>query len=58
MTHEQLMERHKIYSEVSDLDTDELETYRAFLKLAKTVRDEDILSRAWLKHHRDVILYG
>jgi hypothetical protein len=56
MTHEQLMERHKTHSEVSDLDAGELDVYEAFLELAETTADEDILSRAWLKHHRRMVL--
>ncbi len=56
MTYQELMERHKTHSEVSDLDVNEQEVYRAFLELAETERDVDILSRAWLKHHRRMVL--
>jgi hypothetical protein len=53
MTHEQLMERHKVRSNVSDLNAEEREVYEAFLELAQTKYDVDILSRVWLKmHHR------
>ena len=33
MTYEQLMERHKIRSDVSDLNEEEREVYEAFLEL-------------------------
>ena len=56
MTHGQLMEHHKIRSNVSDLNADEREVYEAFLQLAETERDVDILSRAWLKMHRRRVL--
>ena len=53
MTHEQLIERHKVRSNVSDLNAEEREVYEAFLELAQTKYDVDILSRVWLKmHHR------
>ena len=56
MTYKQLMERHKTYSEVSDLTAGEMEVYRAFLELAETARDVEILSGAWLRHHRRMVL--
>ena len=56
MTHEQLMSRHKIRSDVSDLTTEEREVYDAFLELAESDRDVEILSRAWLKQHRRTVL--
>lgn len=56
MTHEQLMQRHKIRSDVSDLTAEELEVYEAFLGLAVSERDVEILSRAWLKQHRRTVL--
>lgn len=56
MSYEQLMERHKVRSDVSDLTADEREIYEAFLELAETKYDVDILSRIWLKmHHRGVL---
>lgn len=58
MTRQQLMERHKIYSELSDLTDEELEVYEAFLELAESDRDVDILSDAWLMQHRRTVLYG
>jgi hypothetical protein len=58
MTHEQLMEYHKIVSDVEDLNSAEREVYDAFLELAETDRDVEILSRAWLKQHRRKVLYG
>ena len=56
MTYDQLMSRHKTKSELSDLTADEREVYDAFLELAETARDEDILSRAWLKQHREMVM--
>lgn len=56
MTYEQLMERHKTKSELSDLTANEREVYEAFLALAETRYDVDILSRAWLKRHRRMVL--
>ncbi len=56
MSYEQLMERHKIRSDVSDLTAEELEVYEAFLELAVSERDVDILSRAWLKQHRRKVM--
>ena len=56
MSFEQLMERHKVRSDVSDLNAGELEVYRAFLALGETKADEQILSRAWLKEHRRRVL--
>ena len=56
MTHEQLMERHKVRSDVSDLDAGEKKVYEAFLELAETKYDVDILSRVWLKMHRRGVL--
>lgn len=56
MTHEQLMQRHKIRSDVSDLTTEERELYDAFLELAFTDRDVEILSRIWLKMHRSKVM--
>ena len=56
MTYEQIMERHKIRSDVSDLNEAEREVYESFLELAVTERDVDILSRAWLKHHRKMVM--
>lgn len=52
MSYEKLMERHKIRSDVSDLNAEELEVYEAFLELAESDRDMEILSRIWLKRHR------
>ncbi len=52
MTYQELMERQKTHSDASDLDAEEMQIYRAFLELAVTKRDVEILSRAWLKHHR------
>ena len=56
MTHEQVMARHKIYSDVKELTAEEKEVYEAFLELAETERDVDILSRTWLKLHRRRVL--
>ena len=56
MSYEQLMERHKIRSEVSDLNAEELEVYRAFLELKESERDEEILIRIWLKMHRHRVM--
>jgi prophage maintenance system killer protein len=56
MTHEQLMERHKTKSELSDLTAEEREVYDAFLELAETRKDEHILSTAWLRMHRRAVL--
>ncbi len=56
MSYEQLMERHKVRSEVSDLTEYEREVYDAFLELAFTERDVYILSRAWLKQHRRKVM--
>ena len=56
MTHEQLMERHKIRSEESDLNAEEREVYEAFLELAFTERDVEILSRIWLTMHRRKVM--
>ena len=56
MTYEQLMERHKIRSDVSDLNEEEREAYEVFLELGETDRDVEILSRAWLKHHRGMVM--
>ena len=56
MTHEQLMSRHKTKSELSDLTEYEREVYDAFLELAFTERDVEILSRTWLKQHRRRVL--
>lgn len=56
MSNEELMERHKVRSELSDLSEYEREVYDAFLELAETKPDVDILSRAWLKQHRRMVL--
>ncbi len=56
MGYQGLMVRHKVRSEVSDLNAAEMEIYRAFLELAFTERDVEILSRAWLKNHRRRVL--
>ena len=56
MTHEQLMQKHKIRSELSDLNTEEREVYEAFLELAEIDSDVDVLSRAWLRQHRRMVL--
>ncbi len=56
MSYQELMERHKIRSDESDLTADEMEVYEAFLELAESDRDVDILSRAWLKQHRRMVL--
>lgn len=56
MTYQELMERHKTKSEISDLDAGELEVYDAFLELAETKYDVDILSRVWLRMHRNRVL--
>lgn len=56
MTHEQLMEKHKTKSELSDLTDEEREVYDAFLELGETKRDLHILSVAWLKQHRRTVL--
>lgn len=58
MTYQELMSRHKIRSDVSDLTAEESEVYGTFLELAESDRDVDILSRAWLKHHRETVLHG
>jgi hypothetical protein len=50
------MERHKIRSDVSDLKAEELEIYEAFLELAESDRDMEILSRIWLRVHRERVL--
>ncbi len=56
MSYQELMERHKIHSDLSDLTTDERQLYEAFLGLAVTERDRRILSRAWLRHHREQVM--
>ena len=56
MSYEKLMERHKIRSDVSDLKAEELEIYEAFLELAESDRDMEILSRIWLRVHRERVL--
>lgn len=56
MTYEQLMERHKTKSEITDLTAEEREIYDAFLELGETAADEHILSTAWLRHHRRMVL--
>lgn len=56
MTHEQLMARHKIRSELSDLNAEEREVYEVFLELAETDSDVDVLRRAWLKMHRSRVM--
>jgi len=50
------MERHKIRSEESDLNAEEREVYEAFLELAFTERDVEILSRIWLTMHRRKVM--
>lgn len=54
MSNRELMQRHKTRSEVSDLTAEELEIYKAYLALGETVADEEILSRAWLRLHREM----
>ena len=56
MTHEQLMERHKVRSKLSDLTEQEREIYDAFLELGETEVDRRILIRVWLKHHREQVM--
>lgn len=56
MSYEQLMERHKIRSNVEDLNAGEMEVYKAFLELAETEPDVEVLSRAWLRQHRRMVL--
>lgn len=56
MTHEQLMAHHKTKSELSDLTEYEREVYDAFLELAETESDVDVLSLAWLRQHRRMVL--
>lgn len=56
MSYQDLMERHKVHSDLSDLNTDERELYEAFLGLAVTERDRRILSRAWLRCHRERVM--
>ena len=56
MSYRELMSRHKIRSDVSDLTAEEREVYETFLELAESDRDVEILSRAWLKQHRRMVL--
>ena len=51
MSYKELISKHKVQSEVSELTQDELEVYHAFLELAETDADVKILSRAWLREH-------
>ena len=51
MTYVELMKRHKVKSELSDLTEEERENYDAFLELAETETDVRILSDAWLRYH-------
>lgn len=43
-------------SDISDLTAEEREVYDAFIELAFTERDVEILSRTWLKMHRRRVL--
>ncbi len=51
MSYEELMKRHKIKSNINDLDADERERYEAFLALGETPTDKRALGVAWLKNH-------
>ena len=51
MSYQELMSRHKVRSDVSDLDAQEMELYGAFMELGETELDKQILGRAWLKNH-------
>jgi hypothetical protein len=51
MSYQELISRHKVKSDVSDLDPDERELYAAFVALGETATDRRILGNAWLKHH-------
>jgi hypothetical protein len=56
MNYQELIKRHKVHSNLSDLNADERELYEAFLGLAVTERDSRILSRTWLRHHRKQVM--
>ena len=51
MSYQELMSRHKVRSDVSELDANEREIYEAFVSLGEMELDRKILGRAWLKHH-------
>jgi hypothetical protein len=51
MSYQELMSRHKVRLDVSDLDAEEMELYGAFMELGETELDKQILGRAWLKNH-------
>ena len=51
MSSAELMRRHRVKSDVSDLTSEEREVYDAFVLLGETKTDRKILSDAWLRHH-------
>ncbi len=51
MSYEELMRRHKIKTNVNNLDDEERERYEAFLALGETPTDKRALGNAWLRHH-------
>jgi hypothetical protein len=51
MSYKELLSKHKVQSELSELTRDELEIYHAFVELAETDADVKILGRAWLREH-------
>ena len=51
MSNAELMRRHKVRSNLSDITADEREIFNAFVSLGETQTDRRILGNAWLKHH-------
>jgi hypothetical protein len=55
VSYQELLSRHKVKSELSDLTTDEREVYDAFVALGETESDRRILGNASLRHHAAVM---
>lgn len=51
MSNAELVRRHKVKSDVSDLTREERAIYDAFISLGETEADRRILGSAWLRHH-------
>lgn len=54
MSYEEMLERDKVRTEITELTSEEREILKGFMSLGETRLDRNCLADAWLKRHHQI----